>query len=565
MPDGVSAAQNPLSGLPSDSGTAIVPGPGAPLAQNPPAGAPPNVINAPAGGQPLANNLSGAPAGPDPSLIKHVSKLAGIGHVFNTLAGTANDYSIDPKTGQTVATPIKQKPGQMFRNMLAGALMGGAASGGGDFATGLVRGGSASVQEQQRQDLQRRAQAETQFKNQLASNEEQRKQAEFNTNQEYMKAQIAHANLSVVRENQLIQNESFDYHTKVANFGKAQLDPIVNAGVKPVYRDVPEDQMNDMIKNSPGASTLKWYATGVKHELGPDGKPTYQETYTAINPTEKIPLTKGLLDSWKEAGLDKYFPDIFSQKPGYALNPQDFVAISQRAHDLMLDKLEREKTSAQTDEARAKASEARAAAAKDFAERDNYLEGKNKAGAFNKALKNLNDKGSFDKLSPGDKLVLGESASKAAEGALSAYKTAKTNLDDATAEKALRDYEFYNGIVKDAFGGEKPAELPKGTGAPLTDPAIQQQYLQAAGGDRAKAQQLAIQNGWTSPTGVPKPEDLKQVTMVLPNGTKITTTPDNVGKQMKSAKAKVAPESQAAYDAWYNATQQGESPEASLE
>jgi hypothetical protein len=452
MSDGLTQAMNPLSGA-SDSGTGSVPGPQVPLAQNPPLPAAPSLGNPTPSGNMPANALSGAPAGPDPSAMKHVSKLASIGHVFNTLAGTSNEYSIDPQTGQTVATPVKQKPGQMFRNMLAGALMGGAAgAGAGDPTAGFVKGGAAVIGDQRQQDLVKRGQAQEQFKNQLASNEENRKQQEFNTNQEYMKAQIAHANISVVRENQLIQNENFDFHTKAANWGKAQFDAIANSGVKPVYRDVPESEMNDMLKNSPGSSTLKWYATGVKNSIGADGKPTYEETYSAINPTDKVKLTPALLDSWKEAGLDKYFPDVFNQKSGYELNPQDFVSISQRAHDLMLDKLAQGKLSAETDEAIARGKQATAAAAKDYAERDNYLEGKNKAGAFNKALKNLNDKGSFDKLDAGDKLVLGESASKALDGAVNAYKAAKANGDEEAASSALRDYDFYGGLVKQSFG-----------------------------------------------------------------------------------------------------------------
>lgn len=515
MPD---TPVNPLSG--QSLGSPTVPGPQIGLAANPDPGAAPDIGGGPTSGTP-ANALSGPVSGPDPALIKHVGKLASVGHIFNTLVGTSNDYSIDPNTGKTIATPVHPKPGQMFRNMLAGALMGGAASGGGDFATGLVRGGAAGVQNQQQQDLLRRKQAEDQYKNQLASNEEKRKQQEFASGQELMKAQIAHANLSVVRENNLIRNEDFDFHTRAAAFGKAQLDPILNAGVKAVYRDVPESEMTDMIKNSPGASTLKWYASGVKSGIGPNGQPTYEETYTAVNPTEKIKLTQGLLDSWKEAGLDKYFPDIFQRGSGTELDPQSFVAISQRAHDLMLDKLEREKTSAQTDEAKARAAQARAAAAKDYAERDNYLEGKNKAGAFNKALKNLNDVGSFDKLSPGDKLVLGESAQKAADNAYNVFKTAKANFDEETASKALKDLEFYNGLVKDSLGGNKPAaaapagtaELPpagtpEGEAARTAQAATQretqrQQVLQGQSDEDLVKQYTGFKGGTMAMGGVP--------------------------------------------------------------
>ena len=271
MPDGLSAAQNPLSGPPSDSGTAIVPGPQTPLAQNPPAGAPPNITASPAGGQPLANNLSGPAPTPDPTLMKHVSKLASIGHVFNTLAGQANDYQVDPKTGQTVATPIKQKPGQMFRNMLAGALMGGAAGAGNDFATGLVKGGAAGVQDQRNQDLQRRAQAQEQFKNQITAQDQQMKQAEFQDRQKLTQAQIAHYNLEMVGLNQQISHESFKMHQEIGDWGNSQATALRGVGVKtiPGMDNIPETEMNQKIKD--GFGKYMWIPTGAKPSVDKDG------------------------------------------------------------------------------------------------------------------------------------------------------------------------------------------------------------------------------------------------------------------------------------------------------
>ncbi|HWH59575.1 MAG TPA: hypothetical protein VN682_18245, partial [Terriglobales bacterium] len=41
---------------------------------------------------------------PVPFVPPHVAKLAAFGQAFQTLAGNANSYSVDPATGQTVTT-----------------------------------------------------------------------------------------------------------------------------------------------------------------------------------------------------------------------------------------------------------------------------------------------------------------------------------------------------------------------------------------------------------------------------------------------------------------------------
>src|SRR5208337_2422867 len=102
MPDGLTDAMNPLAspsaGPAQQIPMAPPPDPNAPQQQSSPLS---GQLQAPAQSQVPA--LSG---GPDHSAMKHVSKLASLGHMFNT-----------------IANPTNQKPGQMFRNMLAGALM----------------------------------------------------------------------------------------------------------------------------------------------------------------------------------------------------------------------------------------------------------------------------------------------------------------------------------------------------------------------------------------------------------------------------------------------------------
>gem|GEM_PF-7032065 len=59
--------------------------------------------------------------------------------------------------------------------------------------------------------------------------------------------------------------------------------------------------MQYLIQNRPGASTFDWEATGVKLSTGPDGKPTYQYTYSAYDPKGKVPVSAGTIAQWKAA------------------------------------------------------------------------------------------------------------------------------------------------------------------------------------------------------------------------------------------------------------------------
>jgi hypothetical protein len=528
----------------------------------------PEQQNSPLSGQLQAPQQSPVPAlqppTPDPAALKHVGRLASIGHVFNTLAGSANDYQVDPKTGQTVATPIKQKPGQMFRNMLAGALMGGAAGAGNDFATGLVKGGAAGVQDQRNQDLQRRAQAQEQFKNQVTAQDQQMKQAEFADRQKLNQAQLAHFNLEMVGLNQQLSHQSFKMHQEVGDWGNELATAMRQGGLKPLtgLENIPEAEMEQKFKN--GFGNAMWLPTGTRPSIDKNGNAQWEQTFTAFNPTDKVPITQGILNAWKTAGLDKKRPDLFERKPGYEVTPGEFSALSQLAAISKKEKLGADQEEAQTANYKAEAEKNLAEAARYRQERTNMINDNKKSDLMGKALKEFSDaKGDWSKVSAGARLELANSSKDFLNAAVRQYNEADKNFDDAGKASAKENLDFWNDIGKSAYGYQQNNALPQGGGKPLTDVNVAARFLKEAGGDRAKAQELAKQSGWLVSGTTPNPEDLQQVVMVLPNGTRITTTPDSVGKQMKSTKAKVAPESQAAYDAWYNA--QGGSPEASLE
>lgn len=78
---------------------------------------------------------------------------SGIGKVFQTLMGKRTEYRPNPATGQVEETVVDRKPGDFWKSLLAGALVGGAVGAeSNDFATGVSRGGAAVFQDQERQD-----------------------------------------------------------------------------------------------------------------------------------------------------------------------------------------------------------------------------------------------------------------------------------------------------------------------------------------------------------------------------------------------------------------------------
>lgn len=423
------------------------------------------------------------PAPTQPAIPPHVSKLATLGHIASSLMGTQYQYSIDPKTGQQVQTAIKSKPGDLFRHMVAGALMGGAAAeGSGDPTAGFFKGGAAVAQDSRQQDLLRRSQAQEQFKNSLTANKEQREQQEFQTQQELAKIQIAHANLQTVHEQQLIDATGFANHEAVANFGKAQMQPFLDAGIKPVYRDVSESDMHDLIKNSPSASLLYWEPTGVKISTGPDGHPTHEETYTAINPKGKVTVTQGLLDAWDKSGLLKYDPELANVvKPGYEMDARDFMTVNNRAQAQMNTTLQNQKEQAQIDEAKAGIKYKLAEAGKAYAELAEIKEGKNKAATYNKAIAKLNEVGDFDKLPLGYQQAISEgtkpqldSAEKAFTAAAATARASGDPEDKRVAADAYRRWsalnDLNNGLLKTATA---KAPAPNTPAADLAVPRAQ--------------------------------------------------------------------------------------------
>ncbi|MCU1301737.1 MAG: hypothetical protein JWQ87_2021 [Candidatus Sulfotelmatobacter sp.] len=139
---------------------AAVPGAVQPAAPNPMESPLPTTRTAPAA-------VTGAPPAPD--------RERALGKAVKFLLGSTTQYSVDPQTGKTVATDVPNKPGDLFRHILAGAILGGAAGAKAkDFTQGLGEGAGAEQEQLRNNDQINFARAQEQFKNQQEAQRTQR-------------------------------------------------------------------------------------------------------------------------------------------------------------------------------------------------------------------------------------------------------------------------------------------------------------------------------------------------------------------------------------------------------
>jgi hypothetical protein len=305
------------------------------------------VEQSPVSGQPAAAPAPQPVQQPTPQQVQmaqqaqlqtaRTSHLSQIGQMVLGAMGKDVNYSIDPQTGQTVTSVTPQKPGELFRRILAGALVGGAVGGqdaraaGGSPLAGAVGGAGAAQAQMQQQDQQKQANAQQQFKNQQAAAKDQEDQTEGDLNQQLQKAQIAHANLGTLQLNQLTQGKDYDVHVQHADAGKANVAPYIDAGLKPVFDSIPEADMQKTIQSNPGASALDWEPTGTHETVDPDGTHHYQYTYSAFDPKGKVPMAQTTLTAWKKDGfLDSLGSNADVLQPDKQLTASEFIALKNK-------------------------------------------------------------------------------------------------------------------------------------------------------------------------------------------------------------------------------------------
>jgi hypothetical protein len=111
----------------------------------------------------------------------------------HAIEGNDVSYQPDPESGQVKEVVTPSRPGTFFRRLLAGALIGGAASGAqrsGNFTQGFGSGAEAAASQQQNTDQQRYARAQQQVK-------DQQEQTRVNDEHTLHQAMVAHTNVEM--------------------------------------------------------------------------------------------------------------------------------------------------------------------------------------------------------------------------------------------------------------------------------------------------------------------------------------------------------------------------------
>jgi len=213
------------------------------------------------------------------SVVHHATFGAAVKNLLGSLAGQQTTYAPNPQTGQVEETSVPAKPGQFFRNLLAGMLIGGAAgseSGNGGFLGGVARGGSAAMQNQQAQDQQkyqraRQAQADTL--------EQQKADDAHNMHL----ALLAHTNVQITAAQQQLHNLNDEQLAKKNASAKAYDDFLKNTeGAQPVRFPVNGEKLDDMSAPEFMAAYVK--DPSILHASSPD----YVRHFTDVNDATEL-------------------------------------------------------------------------------------------------------------------------------------------------------------------------------------------------------------------------------------------------------------------------------------
>ena len=422
----------------------------------------------------------------------------------SALLGNTTEYQQTPNGPVPIQVP--NKPGNLFRSILAGAILGagaGSANSQNDAGSGWSaagRGAGAVQQNAQQQQQQRAAEAQKEWENQKQANQDSQEEI-------LRKAQIAHENAATLQLNVATQGTDLETHQKVADMGKASVADFKTAGVPPVVDGITESQMTQYVQDHPGSGSLDWVHTGVKLGTDADGKPTYEYTLSAYDPNAKVPVSPATYAEWKKNGLFDRYPEYESiLKSGKTLTALQYTQIKGDAEKVAADNytkqkndLDLKKDQASIDDDNARRSEALANVHKINQEISDASLGKTQAAQFDKALEELNKKGGdFSAISPASRVIIAESMDKMVPALNAEYKDIIASDDPDSQAKAgdvLSQIQNLTSLGTRALSG-----IGKGTPPPLAagaDQAVVTKALSAIGGLGPDDARDAIQNSTT--------------------------------------------------------------------
>lgn len=435
------------------------------------------------------------------------------------LGQPTTSYQVNPQTGATEATQVPQRPGQMFRSLVAGAILGGAAgsenAGKGGFAGGMMRGAQAVQDRGQEQDLQKRAQAEAQFKNQMAAKKDTREQQAQDEESKVRDANIALMNAQTLHANFALQEAKDVRVDREIESGKAFVQPYIDADIPMPYKDVSENEMHDIQSKNPLAMKYQWELTGKQVERDKDGNPFIAKTYSAVDPKGQVTMTAGILKQFTDDKLEKYVPGVATMKPGQVMDAKQYMALVKQDKDIHNQNLLREQQGLATRHTETEIKEANARTQDLLAQASERTLMKKDKQDFDTAMNEFNKVGGdYDKLTPKSQVIFATNLPKLINdqaAAVRAASQADPDPQNPTVKKGLEDLNLLMDLQTKAFKGKQPPTAtappkPPKPGTPLSAD-VAQKYMLANGGDKAKARSAAQADGWDIGASGPVAQD----------------------------------------------------------
>lgn len=389
MPDDVTPALS----------TAVAPDAPAPQPSAPPAITPPK-LQMPSAAP--ANSQMPLPAPPPRSVASRIGR-----GVLSSLFGPQQQTVVNPD-GSTTDVPVPAPTGgRLFRNILAGFLLGG--EGGQEahnanpqsgFGAGVVAGAGAVAQNNRNNYQMQRQQAIDNFNRQQQMKVQQQQMAESKQKmdieaQENVRADKLFQQNVAVNQQQLllnslkIQGETAAQHMQHMELGKAAASVYDAAGVRPEFTNIPGSfaDMQKFLQLHPEAAGMEAYVTGIGPHIGADGnivrtkdgEPDYVETYSFYKRDAKVTptITSDLLDKMKKVGMPNDVISLLS--PGKDGVPkqvpaQDWSAIYNMYLKKLGDYTDQQKQQLALNEGAARIDVSRSEIMKNKAEASKYLQ-----------------------------------------------------------------------------------------------------------------------------------------------------------------------------------------------
>jgi hypothetical protein len=439
--------------------------------QNALANGPANAPTPPPVNMPQQGPMPAVPAAPQPQ-VKGPSPWQ---RAVHALLGSQTEYNQTPDG--PVPVQVENKPGQLFRSILAGAILGaGAGTSNAEHSAGsgwnaAGQGAAAAYKGQQQQQQQRAAQAQKQFEN-------QRQVSQDNQEELVRKAQIAEANAQTLRINKEVQGMDYDQHQKAAVFGKASVKPYEDAGISPVASGLTESQMNQYLQDHPGSTSYDWEPVDVKTVLAKDANgnevPSYEMVYSAYDPKGRVTIPESTVAEWKKAG-------VFDRYPEYAtvlannknLPASTYIQVKRDAEKVVADNMAKQKQNQtdqldqlKIDEAKAMIAEHRATTAHENLETGQLAEKKKQEDRETTAWDDLAKAGNDpSKISAEDRVVLAKAAQPAMTEVLNGIKAATNDPSVTEAERGDMWSQYHSLETLANLGGgttPPPGDIPPG-------------------------------------------------------------------------------------------------------